>query len=69
MIGVWINCTTIVIGGILGTLLRGGIQERYRKTIHTGLALCVMLIGVGGAIKNLERDDRDRVDRDRRGSG
>ncbi len=51
MIGVWVNCATVVIGGVLGTLLRGGIQERYRKTIHTGLALCVMLIGVSGAIK------------------
>ena len=51
MIGVWVNCATVVIGGILGTLLRGGIQERYRKTIHAGLALCVMLIGVSGAIK------------------
>ena len=48
MIGVWINCATVVIGGILGTLLRGGIQERYRKAIHAGLALCVMLIGVSG---------------------
>lgn len=51
MIGVWVNCATVVLGGILGTLLRGGIQERYRKTIHAGLALCVMLIGVSGAIK------------------
>ena len=51
MIGVWVNCATVVIGGVLGTLLRGGIQERYRKTIHAGLALCVMLIGVSGAIK------------------
>ena len=38
MIGVWVNCATVVIGGVLGTLLRGGIQERYRKTIHAGLA-------------------------------
>lgn len=51
MIGVWVNCATVVIGGVLGTLLRGGIQEHYRKTIHAGLALCVMLIGVSGAIK------------------
>lgn len=51
MIGVWVNCATVVAGGILGTLLRGGIQERYRKTIHAGLALCVMLIGISGAIK------------------
>ena len=51
MIGVWVNCATVVLGGILGTLLRGGIQERYRKTIHAGLALCVMLIGISGAIK------------------
>ena len=51
MLGVWVNFATVVIGGIIGTLLRGGIKEKYRRTINAGLALCVLLIGMSGALK------------------
>lgn len=51
MIGVWVNFATVVVGGLIGTLLRGGIQEKYRKTINAGLALCVLLIGMSGALE------------------
>lgn len=51
MIGIWVNPVVIVLGGLIGTLLRGGIPERLRSTVFQGLALCVMLIGVSGAIE------------------
>ena len=51
MLGVWVNFATVVIGGIVGTMLRGGIKEKYRRTINAGLALCVLLIGMSGALK------------------
>ena len=38
-------------GGLLGSLLRGGIKEKYSQTLNYGLALCVMIIGIGGALK------------------
>lgn len=50
MIGVWVNALAIVAGGALGTLLRGGIPEKFRLTIDHALALCVLVIGVSGAI-------------------
>lgn len=54
MIGVWVNGLAVVVGGLLGCLLRGGIEEKYRQTINYGLALCVVIIGVGGALKTQE---------------
>lgn len=51
MLGVWVNFATVVLGGLVGTLLRGGIKEKYRQTINAGLALCVLLIGMSGALK------------------
>ena len=51
MLGVIANPAAIVLGGLLGCLLRGGIQEKYKATINYGLALCVMLIGISGALK------------------
>ena len=50
MLGVWFNFATVIVGGILGTFLRGGLKEKYSKTINAGLGLCVMLIGL--AAKN-----------------
>ena len=51
MLGVWVNFATVVAGGLLGTLLRGGIGEKYRQTVNAGLALCVLLIGLSGALE------------------
>lgn len=51
MLGVWVNFATVILGGLLGTLLRGGLKEKYSKTINAGLALCVLLIGMSGALE------------------
>ena len=51
MLGVWVNFATVIVGGFLGTLLRGGIKEKFSKTINAGLALCVLLIGMIGALQ------------------
>jgi uncharacterized membrane protein YqgA involved in biofilm formation len=50
MLGVTVNFCAVIGGGILGTLLRGGIPEKYRVLIQQGIALCVFAIGVMGAI-------------------
>jgi len=51
MIGSLINAAAILAGSGLGLLLRGGISQRFRDTLTQGLALCVILIGVMGAIR------------------
>lgn len=51
MYGVWVNALTVILGGFLGTLLRGGIPERFRSILNHALALCVLLIGITGAIR------------------
>ena len=50
MISVLINAAAVVAGGLAGTFMRGAIGEKYRETINHGLALCVMVIGISGAI-------------------
>ena len=36
---------------LLGTLLRGGVPKKYQTALNQVLALCVLVIGVSGAIK------------------
>jgi uncharacterized membrane protein YqgA involved in biofilm formation len=50
MIGSLINCAAVLVGAGVGLLLRGGIAQRFRDTLMQGLALCVLLIGVRGAL-------------------
>ena len=51
MLGTIVNTLTIVVGSLLGVLLRKGLPERLRNVVMQGLGLCVILIGLRGAIK------------------
>ncbi len=46
-----VNSVTVLIGGFLGLLLKKGIPQRFEKAIMTSLGLCVMYIGISGALK------------------
>ena len=51
MWGVWANVVAVIAGGLIGSRLKGGIPKRFSDSINMGLALCVMLIGISGAIQ------------------
>ncbi|GHU82493.1 membrane protein [Clostridia bacterium] len=51
MPGVLINTGTILLGGFVGLLLGKGIPERLRETVMQGVSLCVVLIGIKGALQ------------------
>ena len=51
MIGTLINTAAILVGSLAGILLRKGLPQRLRETVMQGLGLCVLIIGVMGAIK------------------
>ena len=51
MWGVWANVVAVIAGGLIGSRLKGGIPKRFSDSINIGLALCVMLIGISGAIQ------------------
>ncbi|MDW8802287.1 DUF554 domain-containing protein [Clostridium sp. A1-XYC3] len=51
MLGTIANFSAIIIGSIIGILFKNGIPEKISNTIMQGLGLCVIFIGVTGAIK------------------
>lgn len=51
MLGTIVNCIAILAGGFVGLLLRGKLKENISTTIMNGLALCVIYIGISGALK------------------
>ena len=49
--GVFVNTLTVLIGGIIGLLLKKQLHERLTKAVMTAVGLCVIVIGIGGVIK------------------
>lgn len=54
MLGTLVNVGTILLGSALGLLLRKGLPQRLRDTVMQGLGLCVILIGLSGAIETAD---------------
>ena len=50
MTGTLVNTLAAVVGGLLGSLLKKGIPERFADLVQKGLALCVLYIGVKGSL-------------------
>ena len=51
MIGVVINCVTVIVGSIVGMLFKNLIPKNVTDGIMTGIGLCTVYIGVSGALK------------------
>jgi uncharacterized protein len=52
VLGTIVNALAIIGGSLVGFLLKGGIPTKINETIMKGLALCIMVIGISGAIKS-----------------
>lgn len=50
MLGVAVNSAAVVIGVLLGLVLKKGISKKISDSVMTGVGLCVIFIGVGGLI-------------------
>ena len=50
MLGTIVNALAVIAGAIVGMLLKKGIPERISDVIMKGVALCVLYIGISGAL-------------------
>lgn len=51
MVGTIVNSIAIIVGCLLGLLIKGKLTEKISKTIMQGIALCVLYIGISSAIE------------------
>ena len=51
MTGTVVNAVTVIIGSLIGLLLKKGIPERFSDSIMKAVALCVIYIGIDGCLK------------------
>ncbi len=53
MTGTLVNAASVIIGGLIGILLKKGIKESYTLSINKALGLAVLIIGINGVIANM----------------
>ncbi|MBQ8762989.1 MAG: DUF554 domain-containing protein [Clostridia bacterium] len=53
MTGTLVNCVAVIIGGLIGLLLKKGIKESYAQGINKSLGIAVLIIGLNGVISNM----------------
>lgn len=51
MLGTIINSLAIIIGAIIGIILKKGIREEYKNTVMDGIGLSVIIIGISNALE------------------
>jgi hypothetical protein len=51
LLGTLVNASAIAGGCLIGLIVRGRLTEKISATIMNGLALCVLYIGISGALK------------------
>lgn len=54
MVGTLINVAAILLGTVIGLCARKGIPQRLQDTVVQGQGLCVILIGLSGALKTAD---------------
>lgn len=52
MLGVIVNSVAVIIGTLLGLLMKKGISKKISDAVMIGVGLCVVFIAVGGLILN-----------------
>ncbi len=48
-----VNAICIVIGGLLGILLKNGIKKNVQDSIYIAIGICILIIGINGVISNM----------------
>lgn len=51
MLGTIVNSFAIIIGGLLGIVFKKGIKDDFKEIIIQGLGLCIIVLGLDGALE------------------
>lgn len=51
MLGTIVNSIAVIVGCLIGLVVKGRLNEKISTTIMNGLGLCTLYIGISGALK------------------
>jgi len=57
MIGTVTNVCTILVGSLIGSLLKKGIKEKYQNALYMAMGLAACAIGVNGIVSHMSQSE------------
>lgn len=51
MLGTLVNTVAVIIGAVIGLLMKKGLPEKMADTLMKGLGLCTLFLGISGSLK------------------
>lgn len=51
MLGTIVNTAAVIVGAVIGLLLKKGLPEKMADTLMKGLGLCTLFLGISGSLK------------------
>lgn len=61
MLGTIVNAAAIVVGAVLGLIIKGRFTQRFREIVTQATGMAVLFIGANGAITQLMLPERNAV--------
>ncbi|PKM93445.1 MAG: DUF554 domain-containing protein [Firmicutes bacterium HGW-Firmicutes-1] len=61
MLGSIVNAVAIVLGCLLGLLVKNGLKDKYKEIVMHGIGLSVLFIGTSSAISGLLNPDSESI--------
>jgi Uncharacterized membrane protein, possible Na+ channel or pump len=52
-LGTIINTLSVIVGGLLGIVMKSGLKEKYQNILMQALGLATLFIGISGAMKGM----------------
>lgn len=59
--GTILNVVAILVGGIIGLVFSRAISPRYQETLMQAIGVCVIFVGIGGAVEGMMNVTADRL--------
>ena len=57
MIGTLVNTGCIIVGSLVGSLLKKGLGDKYQNVLYTAMGLASLALGVNTFVQNLPKSD------------
>lgn len=59
MLGTYVNALAIVVGSLIGIMIKHGLKEKYKSIVMQGIGLSVLFIGITSTLGNLFEEDAE----------
>lgn len=57
MLGTIVNTSTIIVGSLLGSVLKKGIKEEYRNALYNAMGLAATGLGINAVVSNMPKSN------------